>query len=89
MGAGLKEKSRIHLNIKVHPRSRKQEITQIDTDTYRVRVLAPPSKGKANTEAIKIIAAHFGLPVSFVQIIRGHTSRNKVVAIRRKTQDKR
>jgi len=85
----LKEKSRIYLKIKVHPRSRKQGITQVDTDTYKVRVLAPPSKGEANTEVVKMIAAHFGLPVSFVQIVRGHTTRNKVVAIQRKIQEKR
>ncbi len=88
-GTGLKEKRRIYLNIKVHPRSRKQDITQIDTDTYKVRVLAPPSKGEANKEVIKIIAAHFGLPVSLVQIVRGHASRDKVVAIHRKIQEKR
>ena len=88
-GAGLKEKSRIYLNIKVYPRSRKQDITQIDSDTYKVRVLAPPSKGEANKEVIKIIAAHFGLPVSLVQIVRGHTSFHKVVAIQKKVQEKR
>ncbi len=89
VGAGLKEKNRIYLNIKVHARSRKQDITQIATDTYKVRVLAPPSKGEANKEVIKIIAAYFGLPISLVQIIRGHASRDKVVAIQRKIQEKR
>ena len=88
-GIRVKEKSRIYLNIRVHPRSRKQDITQIDSDTYKVRVLAPPSKGEANKEVMKIIAAHFGLPVSLVQIVRGHASRDKVVAIQRKVQEKR
>ena len=88
-GTGLKEKNLIYLNIKVHPRSRKQDISQIDRDTYKVRVLAPPSKGEANKEIIKIIAAHFGLPVSFVKIVRGFTSRDKVVAIQKKVQEKR
>jgi len=88
-GDGLKEKSSTYLNIKVYPRSRKQDIAQIDTDTYKLRVFAAPSKGGANKEVIKIIAAHFGLPVSFVQIVRGHTSRDKVVAIQKKIQEKK
>ncbi|MFC2166224.1 DUF167 domain-containing protein [Acidobacteriota bacterium] len=83
----MKDEKRSYLSIKVHPRSRKQDITRIDAKTYKVRVLAPPSKGEANTEVVKIIATHFGLPVSFVEIVRGHTSRNKVVAIMRKIQE--
>jgi uncharacterized protein (TIGR00251 family) len=78
------EINRHFLNIKVQPRSRTQEITQIGTDSYKVRVLAPPAKGKANKEVIKIIAGHFGLPVSRVHIVRGKTSRDKVVAIEQK-----
>lgn len=83
----MKEKSRIYLDIKVHPRSRRQKITKIDSTAYKVHVLAPPTKGEANKEVVKIIAAHFDLPVTLVQIIRGHSSRNKVVAIQKKVQD--
>ena len=85
----MKEKNRLYLNIRVQPRSRKQDITQIGVDSYKVRVLAPPSKGKANKEVIKIIADHFGLPVSLVHIVRGSTSRDKVVTIEREVQEKR
>jgi uncharacterized protein (TIGR00251 family) len=88
-GARVMEKSRIFLNIKVQPRSRVQDITQIGIDSYKVRVLAPPSRGKANREVIKIIADHFGLPVSCVHIVRGNTSRDKVVAIDQKVPKQR
>jgi uncharacterized protein (TIGR00251 family) len=85
----LKEVSRIYLNIRVQPRSQKHDIIQIGTDSYRVRVAAPPSKGKANKEVIRIIADHFRLPVSSVQIVRGSTTRDKVVAIERNVQKQR
>lgn len=85
----MKEKNRTYLNVKVHPRSRKQDIVQIDRETYKVRVLAPPAKGEANKEVIRMMAAHFGLPVSLFQIVRGHSSRNKVVAIQSKFLQKR
>ena len=88
-GAGLKDKNRIHLNVKVYPRSRRQDISRLDAGTYAVRVVAPPAKGEANKEVIRIIAAHFGLPVSLVHIVRGHASRNKVVAIQKSFQEKR
>ena len=83
------EKNRIYLNVKVQPRSQHQDITQIGADAYKVRVLAPPSKGKANKEVIKIIADHFGLPPSLVQIVRGRTSRDKVVAIEKQVKEQR
>jgi len=79
----MKDKNRIYLNIKVQTRSAKQEIIRMDSHLYRVRVSAAPDKGEANKEVIKLIAAHFGLPPSLVEIVRGHTSRNKVVALPR------
>ena len=79
----MKDKNRLYLNIKVLPRSSKQEVTRIDANLYGVRVFAAPAKGEANKEVIKLIAAHFGLPPSLVEIVRGHTSRNKVVALPR------
>lgn len=85
----MKDTKRIYLNIKVHPRSRKQDVFRIDADTYKVHVVAPPSKGEANKELVKVMAAHFGLPVSCVHIVRGLTSRNKVVALEPGSQTKR
>lgn len=83
------EKGRTYLNVKVQPRSQQQNITQIGADAYKVRVLAPPSKGKANKEVIKIIADHFGLPPSLVHIVRGRTSRDKVVAVEKQVKEQR
>lgn len=69
------------LSVKVHPRSRKQEITKIDENTYKIHVTSAPSKGEANQEVCKRIARFLGVPVSRVKIIRGHKSRNKLITI--------
>ncbi|MGB3861275.1 MAG: DUF167 domain-containing protein [Candidatus Aminicenantaceae bacterium] len=69
------------LSVKVHPRSRKQEITKIDENTYKIHVTSAPSKGEANQEVCKLIARFLGVPVSRVKIIRGHKSRNKLITI--------
>ena len=67
--------------MKVHPRSRNQEIQKIGEREYRVRVLSPPSEGKANNEVIAVLASHFHLPPSRVKILKGQKSRQKVVVL--------
>jgi hypothetical protein len=46
-----------------------------------VRVHAAPEGGKANDEVIELLAAHFGVPRSHIKILRGASSRNKIVDI--------
>ncbi len=47
----------------------------------RVKVSAPPIKGKANKELITFLSWLLGVSKGSVNIIKGHTTRNKVVAI--------
>ncbi len=47
----------------------------------RIKVSAPPSKGKANRELIDFLSRLLGVSKVSLNIIKGHTSRNKVVAI--------
>lgn len=72
---------KVYLNIKVQPRSRKRGIEKTDTGEYKVRVLSPPTKGEANKEVIETVADHFDLPSSSVKIVKGHKSRNKLIAL--------
>ena len=66
-------------NIRVIPRARKNGVT-IDADgTVRVHTTAAPSDGAANAAVIKMLAKHFDVPKSSIEIIRGQTSRNKVI----------
>lgn len=46
-----------------------------------VYVTSIPEDGKANDAMIKLLAKHLNLAPSRLTIIRGHTSRNKVVKI--------
>ena len=47
----------------------------------RVKVTAPPTRGKANQELIAFLGQLFDVGKSSVTIIKGHTSRNKLIAI--------
>lgn len=81
MRAYLERKDKICLYVTVQPRSRKSEVEKLNSGEYKVRVVAPPSKGEANREVIKILASHFGLPPSRLRIVRGQKSRRKVVLV--------
>ncbi len=47
----------------------------------RVKISAPPSRGKANRELITFLSQLLGVGKDSVNIIKGHTTRNKVVGI--------
>ena len=46
-----------------------------------VRVTAPPVDGKANAALCAFVAERAGVPRSRVQVVRGMTSRDKVVRV--------
>lgn len=55
---------------------------QADGSTLlRVMVTATPEDGKANDAVIKLLAKHFGVAKSRLSIIRGQTSRDKLIRI--------
>ena len=65
----------------MQPKAKKVGVEKISEDTYKVRVNAAPDKGAANKEVINSLADYFAVPSSTVKIIRGQTSRNKVIEI--------
>jgi uncharacterized protein (TIGR00251 family) len=68
------------LRVKVIPRSAKTEIAGTMADgTVKIRIAAPPEKGKANDELTRFLAAHYG--VKRVEIISGHTASLKMVRL--------
>ena len=48
---------------------------------FRVCVSASPEKGKANAQVIKALAKHLGVPKTGIELVRGHTSRDKLFRI--------
>lgn len=69
------------IKVTVSPGAKKNSITMIAPDHYRVRVKAPPVKGRANQELIRLLAEHFGIAPSSIIIKRGKHSRNKLIEI--------
>jgi uncharacterized protein YggU (UPF0235/DUF167 family) len=50
-------------------------------EVLAVHVTAPADRNKANEAMIRLLARHLGVPPSRLSILRGHTSRNKLVQI--------
>ncbi len=66
----------------IKPNSRKGPLVErLGDGSLIVYVRQPAVDGKANTALIELLAEHFGVPKTSVTIVRGHTSRNKIVEV--------
>ncbi|MFN7926170.1 MAG: DUF167 domain-containing protein [Bryobacteraceae bacterium] len=70
------------IDVKVIPRASRSEVSGTMSDgSLKVKVAAVPEKGKANAEVCEVLARHFDVPVSQVEIVAGATSTRKRVRI--------
>ena len=67
--------------VRVVPRASKSEIVGAHDGALKVRISAPPVDGAANAELVKVLAKHFGVARSEVEIVGGQTSKTKQVKI--------
>ncbi|MDA8155866.1 MAG: DUF167 domain-containing protein [Actinomycetota bacterium] len=71
----------IELNIKVYPRSAKRGIAGIYGDALKVKLTSAPVEGKANEELVELLSDFLKVKKSDIRILRGGTSKRKVVEI--------
>jgi uncharacterized protein (TIGR00251 family) len=69
------------LNVKVVPGSSRDQIVGWLGDALKIKVTAPPEKGRANEAVIGLLADHLGIGADAVEIESGHSSPSKIVAI--------
>ena len=67
--------------IRVTARARADEIAGVRDDAVLVRVKAPPVEGRANDAVRKLLAKRLGVPRGRVRIVRGASSRDKLVEV--------
>lgn len=72
----------ITLAVKVQPRASKTAVGAEHGGELRISVTAPPVDAAANEAVVRLLADVLGCPRSAVEILRGQTSRHKVVLIR-------
>ena len=71
----------VRLSVRVQPRASKNGAALQPDGSLKVRLTAPPVDGVANEALVKFLAESFSVGRSQVEILSGHTGRNKVVRI--------
>ncbi|MBI4326981.1 MAG: YggU family protein [Chloroflexi bacterium] len=72
----------VYLAVKVQPRASKNEIGEPLGPELKVKVTAPPVESAANEALLRFLADQLNCPRGAVELVRGQTSRHKVVFIR-------
>ncbi len=71
-----------YLRIKVIPKAAKSELKETMADgTLKIRIAAPPEKGKANAELITFLAEHFNVAKTAITIVSGKSDPLKLIKI--------
>ena len=66
----------------MRPRASRSALAGVHDGVLAVRVCAPPAEGQANDAVIELLATTFGVRASAVEIVRGASSRRKLIRIR-------
>jgi uncharacterized protein len=69
------------LSVKLQPRASANEIGEALGGELRIKVTAPPVEAAANEALLKVLAQQLHCPRNRVDIVRGHTSRHKVIKL--------
>jgi len=75
-------KQAVLVSVHVTLRAPKDEVQGPQGGALRVRLHAAPVEGAANAALLALLARALGVPRSQMQIVKGWSSRNKVVAVR-------
>ncbi|MCP4536968.1 MAG: YggU family protein [Chloroflexi bacterium] len=78
----MEEKEGCTFRVRIVPKSRQEQIIGLFDDALKIRLTAPPERGKANRALQIFLARQLGVSPSAVEILSGHTSRQKRVRVR-------
>jgi uncharacterized protein (TIGR00251 family) len=69
------------LTVRVQPNAKTSEIAGCADGVWKIKLKAPAIEGRANEELIAFLAKKMGVAKSEIEIVRGKTSRVKVLRI--------
>jgi uncharacterized protein (TIGR00251 family) len=69
------------LQLRVAPAAERSAVVGRHGSGWKVRVAAPPTDGRANDALVRLLATTLGVPERRVEIVSGHGSRDKIVAL--------
>lgn len=68
-------------SVRVCPNASRNEIIGLSEGTLRVKIAAPPLRGKANKELISLLSRALEISKNYITIVHGQTSRNKIISV--------
>jgi uncharacterized protein (TIGR00251 family) len=71
----------VMLSVKVQPRASRNEIGEALGTELRIKVTAPPVDSAANEALVRLLAETLDCPRNRIELVRGGTSRHKVVKV--------
>lgn len=81
-------KGGVRLHLFIQPKASKNEFVGVHDKELKIKITAPPIDGRANEGLIEFMSEIFGVPKRDVQLIRGESSRHKVIEIPGLTPEK-
>ena len=73
--------NKARISVRVYPNAARNGIVGLTCDVLHIKISAPPVKGKANQELIAFLSRLLATKKDSISIIKGHTTRNKVIVI--------
>lgn len=70
------------IRLKVITRAKKEELRELSEDSYRIKVLSPPEKGRVNKRVIELLSKEFAVKKRDIKITSGEATNRKTIEIR-------
>ncbi len=69
------------ISVKVQPNAGRNEIVGLVEGVWKIKIGAPPDKGKANKELLDFLSEVLNIRKDCLNLVRGQTSHNKTIEV--------
>ncbi|RJQ26048.1 DUF167 domain-containing protein [Candidatus Parcubacteria bacterium] len=67
--------------VRVDAQAKKSEVVVLGERCFRIKTTKPAKEGKANNDVIALLASHFHISKSEIELLSGHRSKEKIFEI--------
>lgn len=75
------------LSVRIQPRASKNGVSRGEDGALKIKLTAPPVDGAANEALVKSLSDTLSISKSQVEIVSGHTGRQKIIRISGMSED--
>ena len=72
----------VRLEVSVQPRSSRNQVVGEQNEALKIKLTAPPVEGEANAALVDFLSSYLKIPRKDVKLVKGETSRHKIVEIK-------